>query len=52
MFGVHLAGGYGATVAGMERFGFAGAGDRNLAADYHDSGVPVVRVIAVYLPGF
>jgi hypothetical protein len=51
MFGMHLAGGDRTPVANMKRFGFALAGDGNLAADYHDSGVPIVRVIAVHLPG-
>ena len=52
MFGMHLAGGDRAAVAGMEGLRLAGAGHGDLAADHHDARVPVMRVVGVHLTGF
>src|SRR6266478_7696191 len=45
MFGMHLAGGDGATVTDTEGFRFASTGDRDLSANHHDARVPVMRVL-------
>ena len=49
MFGVHFAGGDGATVADTEGFRLSGAGKSDLAADHHDPRVPVMCMVGVHL---
>src|SRR5579862_4327528 len=51
MFGMPLAGGDPATVAGTEGLRLAAPGDRDLAADHHDSRVPIMRMLGVHLAG-
>jgi hypothetical protein len=48
-FGMHFTGGHRATVADVECFGLAGAGEGDLAAEHHDARVPVMRMVDVHL---
>ena len=42
MLGVNFAGGNGAAVSDTERFSLAATDQRNLAADHHDTRVPIM----------
>ena len=52
MLGVRLTSGDCTGVAGTKGFRLARAGQRDLAADHHYTGIPIVRVLGVDLARF